>query len=121
MGKPHSILYGISISEIARICRVSLKTAHRWKAGQYVPGYCELAMLSGDLGYWDKAWEGWVLRDGCLISPEGISSTPGEVRGIPFMNSALAAYQSEFRRIREETDALEEQPGPADWEVQITA
>jgi hypothetical protein len=78
-------------------------------------------LLESDLGCFDPAWEGWCLRKGKLISPEGIESTPGEVRSVPYMVSAMRAYQAEFRRIREESDALEEQPTPADWTVQITA
>lgn len=121
MAKPHSVLFGLSDKYIARICRVSLKTAQRWKKGQSVPGYCEIAMLTRDLGSWDADWSGWAIRNGQLISPEGLTATPGEVRGIPYMTSVVATYQAEFRRMREEADALEEQPLPGDWHIELTA
>ena|ERR1043165_4754807 len=122
MGRPHSALYGLSIKYIATTCGVSLKTAARWKSGTTCPGLCELAMLERDLGVWDPAWRGWVLRRGKLISPEGLESTPGEVRGIPYMSSVIATYQAEFRRLRDEADGLEEQPEateefPAIWGI----
>ena len=74
-------------------------------------------MLEADLGVWDPKWRGWVLRNGKLISPEGIEATPGDVLSIPFMSSQVAVYQAEFRRIRDEVDALEEQPDPAETPV----
>lgn len=112
MSKPHSVLYGLSISDIARICKVDSTTARRWKRGAICPPYCAVVMLAADLGGWDEAWRGWRLAGGKLVSPEGIEATPGEVRGIPFTLSALRTYQVEIQKMREEVEALDEQPQP---------
>lgn len=121
MKKPHSALYGITDKEIARICRVSLKTAQRWKKGQIVPSYCEIAMLERDIGCFAAQWRGWTIRGEELLSPEGWAITRNDVLASPLLRQQLAVYQAELRRIREEADALEEQPAPSDWDVQITA
>ena len=63
-------------------------------------------ILSGDLGHLDPAWPGWTLRDGKLISPEGIQAPPTDVLAMPFVQAQLALYQAENRRIK----GMEEQP-----------
>lgn len=93
-------LYGIPISELARICRVSLKTARRWKLGQTVPPKSALMLLSGDLGCLDPAWSGWIVRDGSLWSPEGWQVRMESVLAIPLLRGQLHALQSENRRFR---------------------
>ena len=120
MKKPHSILYGIPISEIARICKVSLKTASRWKAGTICPGYCEVQMLARDLGCFAHAWRGWTIRDEELLSPEGWSITRNDVLAAPLLRAQVAVYQAENRTLRglaEEFD--EDQPLPAEVTFEV--
>ena len=101
-------LYGIPIGEVARICRVSLKTAMRWKTGQTCPPKAALMVIAADLGCFDPAWRGWRLRNGQLISPDGIETIPEDVVALPFMRAQIAAYQAEHRRVQ----GMEEQPEP---------
>lgn len=110
-------LLGINVNEIARICRVSLKTAMRWKDGQTVPPQTALMILAGDLGCFDPAWRGWIIRKGVLISQEGWELTPGETLAVPLMRAQIAAYQLQQRQ----SDAIEEQPLPGEAPAQITA
>lgn len=120
MGSPHSTLYGIPVSEIARICRVSLKTAQRWKAGTICPGYCEAAILERDLGCFSDGWRNWIVRGDELISPEGWCIHVNDVLASPLLRQQLAVYQAENRALKAERDAvpeLEEQPSPEKWEV----
>lgn len=121
MRKPHSSLYGLSIKDIARICRVSEKTASRWKSGQIVPPFSAVALLTADLGTFDPAWEGWRLWRGKLITPENIEETPGSVRAIPFMQAQISTYQSENRYLKRALSDMEfqDQPLPGDWEIEI--
>lgn len=63
-------------------------------------------ILSGDLGHLDPAWPRWTLRDGKLISPEGIQAPPTDVLAMPFVQAQLALYQAENRRSK----GMEEQP-----------
>jgi Phage protein len=113
---PHNIeeLYGIPISEIARICKVSVKTATRWKDGHTVPPNTARMLLAGDLGAFDPSWAGWVCRRGLLISPEGWEITVGDVLSIPLMRHQVAAWRAEVRRMKEAV-AKQEQPAPDAW------
>jgi hypothetical protein len=75
--------YGITIEEIACLCKVDLRTARRWKSGESRMPETARMILAGDLGCFDPAWRGWMLRDGKLISPEGREATAGDVLSIP--------------------------------------
>lgn len=115
-------LLGIPIKEIQRICKVSLKTARRWKAGQNVPPESALMMLRGDLGCFDSAWEGWCLRNGKLISPENWIATPGDVLAIQLTQAQLSTYRNENRHLKADLaeallQSFEEQPLPSQWEI----
>lgn len=104
-------LYGIPISEIARICRVSIKTATRWKAGTTCPPKSACLLLLGDLGCLDPQWHGWRVNHGILYSPEGWEIGVNDVLAVPLMRAQLAAYQSEQRKL----ESITEQPAVADW------
>lgn len=108
-------LYGIPINEIARICRVSLKTASRWKAGTTCPPKSARFLLLGDLGCLDPAWTGWRVRAGVLYSPEDWAITMNDVLATPLMRQQLAAYKAELRQIQARIDRMAEQPLPADF------
>lgn len=118
-------LLGIPISEIARICHVSLKTAGRWKAGTVCPPQSAMLLLRSDLGIFDPAWAGWKIRNGILTSPEGWEISVNDVLATPLVRHQLAAYRSENRMLKYELDRaqgahLDEQPLPDSWDVEIT-
>lgn len=104
-------IYGINISELARICHVSLKTARRWKEGSTCPPMSARLLLAGDLGCLDSAWAGWVVRRGALISPEGWEIKVNDVMAVPLVRAQLDAYKTEERKLL----ALPSQPEAADW------
>jgi hypothetical protein len=108
-------LIGINVSELARICRVSLKTAGRWKDGTTCPPKTALLLLAADLGCFDATWKGWTLHHGNLVSPEGWEITKGDVISSPLLRQQLAAFKTELRRLKEQAEAMQEQPLPADW------
>lgn len=104
-------IYGINISEIARICHVSLKTASRWKSGSTCPPKSALMLLAGDLGCLDSKWEGWRVNNGVLYSREGWEITVNDVLAMPLIRAQLEAYKTAERQVL----AIPEQPAPADW------
>jgi Phage protein len=114
---PNNALYGISTAEICRICRVHERTARRWKDGTRRPPATSLMILSADLGVFDPAWSGWVIRRGKLISPEGWEVSTGEVMATPLMRMQILAYQREQRIAKAQLDALEEQPSLHDLQT----
>src|SRR6185312_12921400 len=118
---PPDELIGWSIKEIARIARVDLTTARRWKRGAVPlrPGI--LPALERDLGYFDPAWSGWILRKGKLISPEGWEATPGQILATRFHEAQLAAWRREVKSWQAYAQELEtngfreEQPLPEEF------
>ena len=114
MRKKPEELYGIGIREIAERCRVSEKTADRWKSGTTCPPESALMILSGDLGCFDPAWSGWIIRGNTLYSPEGWAITRGDVLGVPLARLALENARAEARRLKDELYAGE-QPLPEAW------
>lgn len=115
MAHPDSPLYGINIKEIARICRVDLTTARRWKRGARCPPKSALLLILADLGAFDPEWRGWKIRGGKLISPEGWEITIGDVLALPLTRQMLAAYKSELNRMKAELLLTQEQPVPDVW------
>ena len=114
---PNGALYGIPAAEIARICGVDVATARRWKRGARRPPLTAVMILSADLGVFDPAWRGWVIRHGKLISSEGWYVTPGEVLSVPMMRLQILSYQRDQRIARAELEALDEQPLPQDLQA----
>jgi Phage protein len=112
MSHPNHTLYGIPAAEISRICGVDVATARRWKRGATCPPATALMILAADLSCFDPAWEGWVIRRGMLISPEGWTAAPGEIRSLPLLRMQLQNYQLEQRIAKRELEALDEQPLP---------
>jgi hypothetical protein len=112
MGQPHSILYGLSIKHIAETCGVSLKTASRWKAGTICPGYCELAVLTRDLGCFAKEWQGWTVNGPDLVAPSGWCVNRNDALIVPLMHSQIAALRAKIASLEASRDDIEEQPGP---------
>jgi len=116
--KPPSQVNGIPASEIARLCQVDLATARRWKRGASCPPKTALLILEADLGCFDPAWRGWVLRCGNLVSPEGWAITVSDVLSAPLLRAQVAAYQVENRALRGLAEEFaEDQPLPSSWEI----
>ena len=121
---PKEVLYGLPINEIARLANVDLTTARRWKRGATCPPQSALSLLTGDLGYFDPAWQGWKLRNGSLWSPEGWGIRMSDVLASRLHEAQLAAWRVEVRVLRArvaelEMTNLDEQPTPDQWDIQI--
>jgi len=89
---------------IAEVCRVHVTTARRWKRGE-MPPFTALKIINlyknGELGEVDLRWHNWKLRNGLLISDDGSSFTPGQVRAIPFMEMQIDSYKRDQRSVRQ--------------------
>jgi hypothetical protein len=73
--------YGIPAEVIARLCKVNVATARRWKRGATRMPEAAKMILSADLSAFSPAFAGWTLRGGKLVSPEGWEATPGDMPG----------------------------------------
>jgi len=122
MANPPEELQGLTIKQIARVARVDPTTARRWRRGVVPVPAGILLLLSGDLGCFDPAWSGWILRRGQLISPEGWEATPGQVLATRLHEAQLAAWRTENRHLRELVEYLQngglirdDQPPPEEF------
>lgn len=90
------LIYGIPAERVAEICQVALKTARRWKATRSIPAsrrQCLLLALDGDLGAITGTWAGFKLLHGELVTPEGDTLTPGDVRAISYRRQQVRALK----------------------------
>ncbi len=49
-----------------------------------------------DLGQFDKAWEGFVIRGGILYTPNGYRYPPGYIYSIPIRMQQISHLQREL-------------------------
>lgn len=114
-------LYGINISELARICRVSIKTATRWKNGTTCPPATALMILARDLGCFGREWAGWSVNGEDLVSPWGQTINRNDALTVPLMHQQIAALRLDVARAKESAhDGLEEQPEPGSLPAFLT-
>lgn len=120
MGKPHSALYGITISEIARICRVDLSTARRWKRGAICPPYAASALIEGDLGAFGEYWRGWRVQGEEIFSPDGWRIRRDDALSVPLLLGQIEALRAHVDGLTAKRDELEEQPEPGEQLIPLS-
>ena len=114
MGKPLSALFGLSVKYIAHACRVSEKTAARWKDGTTCPPQTALMILARDLGCFAAEWRGWTVNGEDLVSPHGWTVNRNDALIVPLMHGQIAALRAELAALKEAADDIEEQPEPGE-------
>lgn len=82
---------------------ISVSTLRRWRRQGRMPGVVAklLPALDGELGVIDRAFSGWRLQEGVLVSPEGWRFRPGEIRSIPFLASEIAEHRRAAHILKE--------------------
>lgn len=104
-------LDGIPAARIARLLGVHLDTARRYKRSGRMPRaiarYLELR-LAGELGFVDTAWRGFRLVAGQLVTPEGATLRPGEIRAVPIRLQQIAELERLAAEPRQWNLALED-------------
>lgn len=92
---------------LAAFAGVSERTARRWRRDGIPPRFAALArLLAGELDAVAPAWSGWTLDRRGLVSPEGWTFTPGELRAVPIQYQRVAALERERLALRRRLDAL---------------
>ena len=100
MSDTDSVLYGIPIHEITQATGCSNATAFRYKSGGSIPEPVKRLLqliLHGDLGLIDKAFAGWTINAGMLITPNGDKFETGLIQAIPYKDTLIRHYQTEQR------------------------
>lgn len=73
----------IADERLVELTGAHVTTVRRWKRKARLPRWLARLVrvcLAGELDDVDRAWRGWKIRNGELVSPEGASYTPGAVR-----------------------------------------
>lgn len=107
-------LFGVNISEIARSCRVSLKTATRWKNGTTCPPKTALMVLRRDLGIFSPEWAGWTVDGPEIVSPENWRVRRDDALAVPLLEAHIAALRAQVSDLKAARDEIEEQPEPGE-------
>ena len=102
----------VSVQELAEWGCVTEQYARMIKAGSKQPSPIVEKLVTLHLAgrvlpeSWAKAGFSFAGRVGCerLCGPQGLSAEPGEVLGIPFRNSHIAALKAEQRRYRADAE-----------------
>lgn len=79
--------FGLTAPELAELADVHVTTARRWLRQRQAPSQvsrCLELLRAGHLGALARAWSGWSIRGGFLVSPEGERFAPGDVRAAPY-------------------------------------
>lgn len=95
------------LSGTSPVAGVTERSARRWKVAGKVPEpYAARValMLIADLGAISPDWQGWSIRQGELVSPEGLRLRPREIRALPLQLAALAAHRGEAHASRKDRD-----------------
>src|ERR1700760_4887579 len=110
-------LYGIGINEIADRCKVSIRTARRWKQGTMCPPESALMILRRDLGAFSEHWKGWTIRDKEITAPWGWTIARDHALTVPLMHGQISALRQELANLKKQLADAGADVG--DWEVEI--
>lgn len=89
-------LDGFPAELLARRLGVSIETARRYKRTGRMPAAMARLLelrIQGELGFMDTAWHGFRLVRGELVTPEGSTIRPGEVRALPINRQRMAELE----------------------------
>lgn len=110
-------LYGLGIKEIAEVCRVSERTARRWKSGTMCPPESALMILRRDLGCFSEEWKGWTIRDKKITAPWGWIIERDHALTVPLMHGQISALRQKIAKLEKE---LRDAGGAPDMEWELT-
>lgn len=57
------------------------------------------AAVTGQMPGYDRSWDGWIFRDGYLVSPEGYKFTAGEVLAGIYREKLVKAQREQIREL----------------------
>ncbi|MFQ2112012.1 DUF3653 domain-containing protein [Aeromonas veronii] len=87
---------GLSIEETANLCFVSVRQVTYWDKGKEIPpAYKRLMrMASGrELPTIWKEWEGWRMKNDCLVSPTGVTYDRRRLEAIAIIQAERSERQ----------------------------
>jgi hypothetical protein len=105
-----SLLDDLSNNELVKLTGAHITSVRRWRRLKAMPVHVSRLLEFVALNKLDGlGWVGWKLKNGKLISPDGLEVSPGEVQAIQLRQQQLAHYQANERKWK----AVPEQPLPS--------
>jgi DNA-binding transcriptional regulator YiaG len=112
-------LYGINVKEIAAVCKVTERTARRWKDGARSPPESALMVLRRDLRCFSDYWRGWTINGEDIVSPEGWCIDRNQAMTVPLMHGQISALREKIAGL-EKALAAAGGARDTDWEIEIS-
>lgn len=89
---------GLSVEEVANLCFVSVRKVTYWDKGTEIPPVYKrlMRMACGrELPTIFKAWEGWRMKNDCLISPNGVMYDRRRIEALAIIHVERSEKQKE--------------------------
>ena len=92
---------GLTQQAVVNQLQVTVQTVRRWER-EFAPFWTvEIIYLrSRSPAAHGKHWQGWYFENGYLVTPEGDSFRPGEIRAIQFMRQGLDIIRDNRRSMQ---------------------
>lgn len=103
------VFYGYPADLVAEICGVSVETAARWKSGDSSPSRPALRLFNLHRArkvLASPAWDGWLVNGDELVSPEGNSTTQGQLRAYYLVYQLAAELTRDRPEYRQRIDDI---------------
>lgn len=124
MKRTRSVEFWPPAKEIARLFKVDITTARRWRRGAICPPLQVAQILDGDLGLFGQQWRLWRVIGGEIYAPGGWAIRREDVLAVPLLHGQISALRHDLAAAKKRIVELEsrpsesDQPMPDSWNLQ---
>ncbi|MCX7563677.1 VC1465 family Xer recombination activation factor [Xanthomonadaceae bacterium XH05] len=101
----------LTLPQAAKVLQVTERTLHNWEAGTCRVPYAAYKLIrlmaGGHLKHLCPTWDGWTLRPGKLISPEGREFSAGDMGWLSLLVARARLFSDLVRKVQAERKATD--------------